>query len=377
MFHGCILMIEDFKEREVSGLGSRVSGRKSKTENHSNSISKTRFLGLWRLVTRDSRLATDLRRHRSKGMAVCLLMSLYIAIHFSLFIFHIGEVWADVGFQKVRFARGDVNGDGVVEVIAGGRVGDPVSVDVPRVARRAGVGVYRINGQLLEPLGVRNDLQVVQDVAAGDLDGNGRVEVVTVGMGRLTVFGWGQDGLTEKTRVSLEGVWTDRVTTGDVDNDGRAEVAATIYRVGADAEIGHTRVVIYRWAGNTLVEDRNWMVGLHVGDITGASDGWIVEVGAGEESGELQGLNANGWPIWQVSAAGRPRALSLDVLGDQLAVGRVDGSLSVYGLVTGQAQEVSSQRVPFLTALLFVPGKKSQVDLMIGTHNAGIFRIGF
>lgn len=305
---------------------------------------------------------------------MCISLLSVFCFLFSVFY---GEVRADVGFQKVRFARGDVDGDGMVEIIAGGRVGDPVAVDVPRGVRRAGVGVYRANGQLLEPLAVRDDLQVVQDVAAGDLDGDGRAEVVTVGMGRLTVFGWAQDGLTEKARVSLGGVWTDRVAIGDVDGDGRAEIAATVYRVGVDAEIGHTRVIIYRWAGNALVEDRNWMMRLHVGDITSAADGWIVEVGAGEESGELQGLNANGWPIWQISAAGRSRALSLDVLGDRLAVGRVTGSLSVYGLVTGQPQEVSSLRVPFLTGLLFLPGEKSQMDLMVGTHNAGILRVGF
>jgi hypothetical protein len=305
---------------------------------------------------------------------------MYSAV-FSAFCFLLsafcGEVCGESGFQKVRFARGDVNGDGIVEVIAGGRVGEPVSVDVPRGGRYAGIGVYRANGSLLEPLGVRNDLQVVHDVAVGDLDGDRRAEVLTVGMGRLTVFGWAEDGLTEKARVSLGGFWTDRVAAGDVDGDGRAEIAVTIYRVGVDAEIGHTRVVIYRWAGNRLVEDRNWMMRLHVGDITFASDGWIVEVGAGEESGELQGLNAEGWPRWQVSAAGRPRALSLDVLDDRLAVGRVDGSLSVYGLMTGQPQEVFSGRVPFLTGLLLVPGDNSQVDLMIGTHNAGILRVGF
>lgn len=75
--------------------------------------------------------------------------------------------WADLGLQDVRIAQVDVDGDGVFEVIAGGRIGPAQAFDVPRNARQAGVGVYRVSGQLLQPLCERADLFVVRDVGGG------------------------------------------------------------------------------------------------------------------------------------------------------------------------------------------------------------------
>ena len=330
-FRGYILMIVDFK-KEI------VSDRKGKNQS----------LLIW-----------------VKGALVLIMLA----------GFCLGDASAETGFQKVRFARADVDGDGVSEVVAGGRIGPAVSVDVPRAVRQAGFGVYQVSGKLLKPLAVREDLQSVQDVGAGDLDGDGKDEIITVGMGRLTVFGWRQDGLSEMSRVSLGGAWTDRVAVGDVDQDGRAEIAVTIYQIEAEAEIGHTRVVIYRWQ-DALVRGHDWITRMHVGDLAANASGWVMEVGAGEEGGELMAVNKEGWPVWQHSVASGPRALSLDVIDQRLIVGRVDGVVHLYDLETSQPRLLNQSRVPFLAGLLFAPGHRGKT-LMIGSYRAGISWLEF
>lgn len=272
---------------------------------------------------------------------------------------------AEVGFRDVRVAHADVDGDGVFEVVAGGRLGAPVAVDVPRLARQAGVGIYRVMGEVLHPLHERFDLHVVSDVAGGDVDGDGVDEVVVVGMGALTVFEVVNNELVMLTRVMLGANWTDRVMVADVDGDGLADVGVTRYAIDADAEIGRSEVVFLRWTGQTLREDVVWHLDGHVGDLCALSgdDGRVnvvIEVGMGDEGGRVVVQDGRlGQVLWQEQlTTGGVRALSLDARGAQLVVGGVNGQMWMARWMANRLVEQRAwQQSTVFSGLAFLPDR--------------------
>lgn len=297
-----------------------------------------------------------------------------------LFCFSFGGVaWGDLGGQQVRMARADVDGDGVWEVIAGGRIGPAVAVDVPRFLRRAGVGVYRVDGDLLQPLCERNDLYVVNDVAGGDVDGDGLDEVVVVGMGLVRVFDVVGGQLAEIARVDLPNEWTDRVMVGDVDGDGLAEVGVTLYAVDFGAEIGRSEVFFLQWTGAGLTKKFEFVIDGHVGDLCAMAfeDGRpliALEVGFGDEGGEIQLLSGQGGHvIWRGNMTEeRVRALSLDAQMAQLAIGGIDGRVYLVRLLpTGLLSQQVIQRTPGFSGLAWVS------SMLLFSNRSGIQTLRF
>jgi len=255
--------------------------------------------------------------------------------YFLLFTFYFcGVSWCDLGLRDVRVARVDIDGDGTVEVVAGGRIGQAVAVDVPRNNRKAGIGVYRVDGALLQLICEREDLFWVADVAGGDLDGDGIDEIVAVGLGHVMIFDVVGNRLVEIGHEILEHHWTDRVMVGDVDGDGRVEVGVTVYDIAQGAEIGRSEVRFFSWVQTRLESSFVFFVDGHVGDLCGVTaargETYVaLEVGVGDEGGEIQmRVGHTGRVFWRGDlTVGGVRALSLDARETQLVIGGIDGQV--------------------------------------------------
>jgi hypothetical protein len=134
---------------------------------------------------------------------------------------------------------GDLDGDGVVEIVSGGFAFD-------REKMNAQLGVWRWSGSSLVLEETQEwfveDITEVKAVALDDVDGDGRLEVLVSGgtavyggfdvdtqpeAAFLTVWSWDGDVLElicEEDWTVGEGVFAWNVGTGDVDGDGVTEI---------------------------------------------------------------------------------------------------------------------------------------------------------
>ncbi len=181
----------------------------------------------------------------------------------------------------VSVAQADVNADGVLDVLVAAGAGGG-----PRVRVFDGVTLRPLAGPLADFLAFEGDFRGGVSVAAADVDGDGFVDVVAgAGEGggpRVRVFS-GANGAVLVDQFVYEESFRGgvNVAAGDVDGDGRAEVVVGSGRGGGP------RIRMFR--GSTLV--REWFafeesfrggVSVAVGDTN--NDG-VVEVLAGAGSG--------------------------------------------------------------------------------------------
>ena len=241
----------------------------------------------------------------------------------------------------VHVAAGDVDGDGHVEVITGAGAGGGPHVRVWKVDGTTGAATALGGGFLAyDPLftgGVH--------VAAGDVDGDGRVEVITgAGAGGGPhVRVWKVDGTTGAATalgggfLAYDPLFTGgvHVAAGDIDGDGRVEVIT-----GAGAGGGpHVRVwkvdgttgAATALGGGFLAYDPLFTGGVHVaaGDVDG--DGRVeVITGAGAGGGphvrvwKVDGTTGaatewTGFLAYSAGFTGGVRVAAVDADGDGVA----------------------------------------------------------
>ena len=189
--------------------------------------------------------------------------------------------WSDFA-GGVRVAVGDVNGDGVQDVIAGAGPGAGAEVKV-----YSGADGALLHDFFAWPLG---SFTGGVFVAAGDVNGDGRADVIVgadAGAGaEVKVFSGADATLLRAFYVWPLGSFTGgvRVAAADVDGDGTADIVCGA-GPGAGAE-----VKVYRGTDGQLLHDlflySNFTGGVYVaaGDLTGEGKADII-CGAGAGAG--------------------------------------------------------------------------------------------
>ncbi len=153
-----------------------------------------------------------------------------------------------------NFFVGDVDGDGVIEMVTGGFTYDTANYTFAEV--KAPLGIWNWNGENFTLEHSYNWAGSTRSIYAGDADGDGITEIITGG--RVTnstgsyssLRIWNYDGEVLVLKGSFEGVSVNSIFISDVDKDGSQEIL-TAGRVSNDTQAS-AQLCVWQWDGNKL-----------------------------------------------------------------------------------------------------------------------------
>lgn len=256
-------------------------------------------------------------------------------------------VHGQVTIERARFAAADLDGDGRTELVIGGRLGPFRSAGSPGALQ---VGV--VDGSSVRVANQAGGLPEIRDVGLGDVDGDGRVDAVTVGAGWLAVHTFENGRLAEAARLRLDSDWTDRVAVTAL--AGVATVAVTEYDVKPDGDTGTT------WVRGFAATDRGlearWVFDVrgHVGDLTFVESTGrtllLLETGTGEEGGDIRVYDVTETPrlTWAGRVGDGRRCLAVEATGDSdgtILLRSVDGIARLCSVRPDRVSELRRLRI--------------------------------
>ncbi len=263
-------------------------------------------------------------------------------------------------FGTHNFFVGDVDGDGVVELVTGGMT---YSGDYHNASEvEAPFGIWNWDGQNFTLEVYQPWKGLLRTIYSADLDGDGKPEIITGGYvsnmtdssSLIQVWSWDNEDLV--LRSSFEGVSAASIHVGDLDDDGMAEIfaAGTIVRNNT----AFARLCILRWDGEniSLLKSYEWCTGEDAGAksvrVSDLDNDGVVEVVTGgydhgltNSSSQLRVWQWEGEDLvlkaseeWRLVEDGFGVTVTGDPMGNTLVenvkVGDVDGD-GVAEVVTG------------------------------------------
>lgn len=167
-------------------------------------------------------------------------------------------------------ASGDVDGDGIDEILYGSREGDYIAIIEPadRTARKLDVG----------------DFQKGEGLAAGDLDGDGIEEIVYGDRDDWITF-YRMDG-TQIARFKSDFMMHDGLAAGDLNGDGKAEVVV-IHGPSNDVKVFSGTGQVMRTFKHGFEAYWNPGDAAHVGEPEASGDRITIGDVDGDRQGEL------------------------------------------------------------------------------------------
>jgi hypothetical protein len=282
-----------------------------------------------------------------------------------------GMVHGQLILEAPRSIAVDLDLDGELEVITGGRIGPYRSEGLQRGA----VQVGKLRGGLVETVVDAVGMTVVRDVAIGDYQMDGCADVFSVGDGWLRAHRFESGRLLEVVALPLASDWTDRIAV--LNRKSNSLVVVTEYDIRPDSDVGQTVVRAFETGTETLHEVWDMTISAHIGDLAFVGDGdtahLIMETGTAEEGGDVLVYEVPGVArpslVWSGRLTQGRRCLTIeatDPARDEVLLRSVDGDAAIYelgpqGLVLKRRLSLStgSRVIPVSTTLSTVSGPRS------------------
>lgn len=266
-----------------------------------------------------------------------------------------------LGFYGV--AGGDLDGDGRGDLVLTG----PHGLEM-RMGGRGGAIVLAADG--------------VRSSAVGDLDGDGRAEVMAL-VGREVRL-WSREGTSweERSVHRLDGQGL-HLACGDTDGDGTAEIAAAFGLSRPGAEVRPSRVFLLRrirgqWVPGAQVDFARHIGAMCMGDVDGDGRAELtVELGGEEVGGYIETYtftDGSARLLHGEQLGNGGRVLQLSTVGGLL--GAVDGGrLTLWGWEgESWARRRGAASAPIRGLLLWRPLVGNDIEI-VGAVPAGIWRL--
>jgi hypothetical protein len=271
-----------------------------------------------------------------------------------------GTQWiaAEGEIAAPRFGEGDLDGDGRLELVVGGRVGPFRPVTDPLAGRRARVEVHIMEQGQLRGIAGNDELPVVEDLAVGDIDGDGRAEILAVGWYRLWTLRLEEGELVVVGEEALATGRFSRVDAADLDGDGRAEVVVAESLREPGAEVVTTAISVYSFEGQWQQVARLDLEGdvgdLCLGELSKGQPSMALELGGEEVGGLVRLYDFNGFAPQlrhsQQVTKDHVRALNLELRRlagrSLLAVGDIRGRIALLEPRGGKLVEAAIVAAP-------------------------------
>ena len=270
-----------------------------------------------------------------------------------------------------RFVAADFDADGHSDVVVVERSGNSRS---RLMVGSAGASFKPLNGAPVHP--------IVRDLAVGDWDRDGVLDLVTIGDGVLRAHQVEGGNLHAISKTSLSSGWTDRVTVREV--DGALLVVVTEYDILPDQDVGTTTVRGFEVRAGTPEEVWAFEVKAHVGDLALTEDGettvLVLETGAGDEGGDILAYDVAGDPelTWAARVTDGTRCLQVEsAAGEQnrILFQAIDGRSHVYTVNTvGLQYDYTRVDLDALVSVIGSTGRPTSIHRLNTTRGQVMLR---